>query len=63
MKLNQDKSKILPEDIDRIYNTGPGVMIVPDDPNIPTKSWKKIQNYMDKFWPDFADETHESIER
>ena len=55
--------KILPENIDKIYNTGLGVMIVPDDPNIPMKNWKKIQNYMDKFWPNFSDETNEKIDK
>ena len=63
MIRNELTKGILPDNINRIYNTNPGVMIVPDDPNIPTKSWKKIQNYMDKFWPDFADETNDKIEK
>ena len=53
----------MPDSINKIYNIGPGVMIVPDDPNITNKSWKKIQTYIDKFWPDFSDNTHEHLEK
>ena len=42
MLQSQDKPQVIPNEINRIYNTCAGVEIIPDDPNIPPKNWKKI---------------------